>query len=309
MNSESISYFNRDIKFSGTLFIPESDQPCPVVVVVYPASSGEQTDPFFDHLKVELPKHGIGVLVFDRRGSGESQGNFETSDFDDLADDVVSAVEYLERRPEIDKAKIGLHGTSQGAWIAPIAAAKKPEIACIVAVSASGVTPAEQMDYGVAFHLHQYGYDQTIVKKVIDLRTLVNAYFRGDVSREQVVLELSRYENRPWFDQGYLFSSQELPVDVIQSKWHYEMDYEPLSVWKNIHQPTLFLFAEIDEWVPVDESMKRYKVATDHIQDATIRQIKDTNHLMSVSKNENTLDISREYLDVLVAWLVSRLKP
>jgi len=277
--------------------------------VVHPASGGEQTDPFYDHLKSALPNLGIAVLVFDRRGAGGSQGRFETADFDDLAEDVVSVVEYLESRNDIISSKIGLHGTSQGAWIAPIAAAKKPEIACVVAVSASGVTPAEQMDYGVAFHLERNGYDQLVIDKAIELRTLVNEYFRGHVFREQVALELSRYEDQPWFEMGYLFPSRKLPVDVTQSKWHYEMDYEPLSIWKKVSQPTLFLFAETDEWVPVETSMKNYKNATANMNDVTIHRIGGTNHLMSISQDENILDISGEYLDILLGWLASRLTP
>jgi len=309
MNSETISFFNQAIKFVGTLFKPEGRRPYPVIIVVHPASGGEQTDPFYDHLKSELPRRGIAVLVFDRRGSGGSQGKFETADFDDLAGDVVAAVEYLESRTDIIKSKIGLHGTSQGAWIAPIAAAKKPEIACIVAVSASGVTPAEQMDYGVAFHLGRNGYDRAVIDKVIELRTLVNEYFRGHVAMEYVRSALSVYESESWFGMAYLFPSGQLPTDVTQSKWHYEMDYEPLSIWKKVAQPTLFLFAETDEWVPVETSMKNYEAVTAHLKDVTIYRIGGTNHLMSMSPDENTLDISGEYLDILTGWLTSRLAP
>jgi len=36
-------------------------------------------------LKSELPEHRIAVFIFDRRGSGASEGDFETADFEDLA--------------------------------------------------------------------------------------------------------------------------------------------------------------------------------------------------------------------------------
>jgi len=308
MIHESVSFHNQDIKLAGTLYKPDEDGVYPAIVVVHPASEGEQTDPFYEHLKTELPKHGIAVLVFDRRGSGSSQGNFETADFDDLAGDVVATVEYLQARADINGSKIGLHGTSQGGWIAPHAAAKKLDIACVVAVSASGVSPAEQMDYGVSFHLEQDGYDLAIIGKAIELRTLVNEYFRGHLTREYVAEKLALYESEPWFRKGYLYPSQELPVDITQEKWHYEMDYEPLSIWKKVKQPTLFLFAEVDEWVPIGASMKNYKAATSHLSDVAIHQINKTNHLMSVSPDEDIRDISREYLDVLISWLMSKLK-
>jgi len=309
MIHETVSFQNKNIKLVGALCRPESTQPSPAVIAVHPASAGERTDPFYDHLKIELPKRGMAALIFDRRGIGESEGDFETADFGDLAEDVAAAVTYLESRTDIDGSKIGLHGTSQGAWIAPVAAMKKPEIASIVAVSACGVTPAEQMDFGVAFHLLQDGYDQTVINKVIQLRTLVNEYFRGHLAREYVAAELSRYEPESWFKNAYLFPSRDLPFDVTTSKWHYEMDYEPLSVWRTVHQPALFLFAGTDEWVPVEASMKNYQSATSHMDDVTLRRIDGTNHLMSVSSDEGTPDPSQEYLDVLLDWLTARLNP
>ena len=158
MITEEVSFSNQGIKLRGTLYKPQSNQPYPVAVAVHPASEGKQTGLFYGHLKSELPAHGIAVLVFDRRGSGDSEGDFETADFEDLASDVISAVEYLQTRADVDGTKIGLHGTSQGAWIAPIAAVRKPDIAFIVEVSASGVSPANQMNYGIAFHLKQDGF-------------------------------------------------------------------------------------------------------------------------------------------------------
>lgn len=308
MTQEPISFFNQKIKLEGTLYKPEGEPPHPAIVVVHPASGGERTDPFYDHLRSELPRHGMAVLLFDRRGTGSSEGNPQTADFHDLAGDVIAAVDRLASRRDIDPLRIGLHGTSQGAWIAPIAAARKREIACLVAVSACGVPPAEQMDYGVAFHLRQEGFDSAVVNKVLELRGLVNDYFRGNVSRDRVATELSRYESEPWFERSYLNSSHDLPVDPVKSLWHHQMDYEPLSIWKQVTQPTLFLFGEIDEWVPLEASMRNYRSATARLQDVTLKQIKGTNHLMSVSGDENVLEISPDYLSVLREWLTSRLR-
>jgi len=304
LKSEEIHFLNRDIKFVGTLYNPDSKPPYPAIVVVHTASGGERTDPFYNHVRAELPEHGIAVLIFDRRGAGASEGNFETADFEDLASDVIAGVDYLQARPDIHPNKIGLHGTSQGAWIAPLAAARKPDIACIVAVSASGVSPADQMNYGVAFHLEQAGFDRAVVEEAIRLRNLVNAYFRGRISREEAAATLSRFEHEPWYEQGYLYPSRELPADITQSKWHYEMDYEPLSIWKKVTQPALFLFAEADEWVPIGQSMVNYEGATSHLNDVTLKQIPGTDHLMRTQ----TGGISKEYQAILTDWLRCRLE-
>ena len=300
---EEIFFSSQNIRLAGTLYKPDATAPHPAVVAIHPASEAERTSSFYDHLKSELSRQGIAVLVFDRRGSGASEGDFETADFEELAGDVISAVEYLQTRPDIEKNKIGLHGTSQGAWIAPIAAARRPDIAFVVPVSGSGVSPAEQMNDGVAFHLEKDGYDEAVIRKAIDLRDLVNEYFRGRVSREEAAAQLNRFEHELWYGQAYLYRSGKLPADITQAKWHYEMDYEPLSVWERVTQPVLFLFAEVDEWVPVEQSMFNYRQATAHLSDVTVRQIRDADHLM----RNQTGEISREYLDVLVDWLTRRL--
>jgi len=299
MKTEPLTFGNCLFRLSGTLYKPNGDQPCPALIAVHPASQGEGAHPFHEHLKTGLPPRGIAVLVFDRRGSGGSEGDFETAGFEDLAGDVIAAVKYLQARSNIDRSGIGLHGTSQGGRIAPIAAAKHTEIPFIVAVSASGVSPAEQMDYGVTFHLERAGYDRSVVERVLRLRHLVNKYFRGHLSRTQVAAELRGVEHEPWFEMAYLYPAEELPDDVTQSKWHYEMDYEPLSIWKRVKQPSLFIFAELDEWVSIEQSMINYKKTTGHLDDFTFVRIDSTDHLMSSTASADESTISRDYLDIL----------
>jgi len=81
------------------------------------------------------------------------------------------------------------------------------------------------------------------------------------------------------------------------------MDYQPLSIWKKVKQSALFLFAEVDEWVPVGQSILNYQLATAHLNDVILKQIHGTDHLMRNPLGE----ISREYLNVLIGWLRSRL--
>src|SRR5215212_824793 len=109
MFPESLSFFNQNLKLEGTLYKPHSEPPYPAIVVVHPASGGERTNPFYDHLKSELPKHGMAVLLFDRRGTGSSEGNPQTADFHDLASDVIAAVDALASRRDIERSRIGLH--------------------------------------------------------------------------------------------------------------------------------------------------------------------------------------------------------
>jgi pimeloyl-ACP methyl ester carboxylesterase len=74
---------------------------------------------------------GYGVLMFDLRGHGSSQGDLCTGGIDE-ANDVLGAVDYLLSREDIDPRKIGALGISLGAQSALRGAAQTENIRAIV---------------------------------------------------------------------------------------------------------------------------------------------------------------------------------
>jgi hypothetical protein len=212
------------------------------------------------------------------------------------------------QRGDIDAQRIGVYGISQGAWIAPLVAALCPTIALLVIVSACGVTPAEQMTYSARTALEQKGYPDTIIDYVTALRQRIDAYYRGALSRALVQAEINNVRSEPWFPLAFV--KAELPEDVKRDKWFYELDYEPLVVWRQLQQPTLFIYGEHDAWVPIQESIRRYRAATVHMQDVTIEQIAGTDHLMtdlnSVTDASTSGRVSTSYITVLQTWLCQR---
>ncbi len=303
MIAEEVLFANQTVRLAGTLYKPESDIAYPALVVLHGASGGTRQHPFYQHLVTHLPECGFAVLLFDRRGSGQSGGDFETASFDTLARDGSAAVDYLRSRDDIDKSRIGLYGVSQGGWIAPLVAGLRSDIAFLVIVSGCGVSPARQMDYGAAYHLRLKGFTADTIAQAISLRNQVNEYYRGRLPREVVAAELDRVQSEPWFQEVYTDSSQELPEDVTQDKWWQELDYDPLPIWKQIQTPTLFLFAEDDQWVPVAESMSELQRAAVHIKDVTLIQISGTDHLMYKTHHQKAQTLSEEYIETLVTWL------
>lgn len=277
------------------------------MVVLHSADGGTRQYSFYQNLAERLPVQGIAVLLFDRRGSGNSGGEFSTASFDTLAEDGAAAVDYLRTRSDIDKEQIGLYGISQGGWIAPLVAGLRPEIAFLIIVSGCGVSPAEQMNYGVRYSLRQAGFSENVIERAVGLRNSVNAYYRGYIPRSAAAAELDRAQNEAWFPLTYLGRSERLPEDVTKSKWWYELDYDPLPIWQQIASPVLFLFAEDDQWVPIAESMSNYCLATAHITDVTMAQIEGANHLMSRVNHPEPLLISGDYFEKMLAWLTKRL--
>ena len=133
----------------GTLTLPSGSGRVPAMVVAHGASFGLRRAPIYDELVDVLLGMGIAVLRYDRRGEGESTGSAESVTLEELADDLVACVRLLHEHPRVHADRVGVWGFSQGGWVVALAAAAEPSIAGLVAVSASGTGPAEQMEYAV----------------------------------------------------------------------------------------------------------------------------------------------------------------
>ncbi len=78
-----------------------------------------------------LAQHGYGVLLMDARNHGDSEGDTITFGLKEVLD-VRAGLDYLLTRPDVDPARLGALGTSQGAVTLLLATAQYPEIkACL----------------------------------------------------------------------------------------------------------------------------------------------------------------------------------
>src|SRR5262249_31353091 len=123
-------------------------------------------------------KQGFAVLAYDKRGSGESTGNVEISDYEDLARDVTSAANFLRTRNEIARSKIGLVGRSEGAWVSTIAASHDAVIAFVIMSSGSAVKPYEQTVYWTRRALREKGLQEDRVEQAVNVKTRIWEFYR-----------------------------------------------------------------------------------------------------------------------------------
>jgi fermentation-respiration switch protein FrsA (DUF1100 family) len=79
-----------------------------------------------------LARHGYGVLMYDLRGHGESQGSWRALGWPDDRD-VEGALVFLRDRPEVDRDRIGLLGFSIGGQVGLRASALQEEIKAVIA--------------------------------------------------------------------------------------------------------------------------------------------------------------------------------
>ena len=85
-----------------------------------------------------LADHGYGVLLYDTRSQGESEGDLYTWGWD-AHQDVIAALDYVQHRSEVDSGRIGVLGLSAGAAIALRAGAETHDIAAVAGLLPQGV--------------------------------------------------------------------------------------------------------------------------------------------------------------------------
>ena len=91
-----------------------------------------------------LIRHGYGVLLFDRRGEGESGGDPNAFGWD--ADkDMNAAVAYLQQRPDVDRNRIGGIGLSVGGETLLQTAAESDGLKAVVADGAGSRSLREEL--------------------------------------------------------------------------------------------------------------------------------------------------------------------
>ena len=92
-----------------------------------------------------LVKHGYGVLLFDRRGEGASQGDGNMFGWGGERD-IFAALDFLEQRPDVDPARIGGIGLSVGGELMLHAAAQDQRLAAVVSEGAGTRSLPEELE-------------------------------------------------------------------------------------------------------------------------------------------------------------------
>ena len=108
-------------------------------VIVFPGRKNPQV-----HARM-LVQHGYGVLLFDRRGEGESDGESHGFGWGG-ARDIHAAVDFLEKKPDVEPGRIGGIGFSVGGEMMLEAAAENPGLAAVVTEGAGARSYKEGME-------------------------------------------------------------------------------------------------------------------------------------------------------------------
>lgn len=254
--SQDVRYANGDINLAAELLLPEAGGPHPAVVIAQGSGDSDRSSRWARDFAALFLGEGVAVLLTDKRGSGLSGGAWETSSLEALAGDTLAGAAFLRERPEIDPARIGVAGLSQGGKYAPLVGVMDADLAFVIGVSADAVTYGEQALHEMANMAREAGMPEPAVAGAVQIMSAAARYALNDdwpAYRES----LDAAVNEPWAPIAETFPTT--PDDPRWAFWRAAGPFDPMVYWPFVTQPSLILLGEDDESdnVAVEETVRR----------------------------------------------------
>jgi alpha-beta hydrolase superfamily lysophospholipase len=300
--TRDIAFQNGDVMLGGTLLLPQRTNQNPAILFLQ--GSGPEARFANRWLAQAFARAGIVALIYDKRGVGQSSGNWKTSGFEDLAADAVAGVRFLASLPQVNPAKIGIYGHSQGGTLAPVVAVQA-RVAFVIASAAMGGDPAAAEEYSIG---NSMGIASLPRKEAADARVFVHAIvdvaYRGAPRSELDALN-RKFRKRPWFFE---------PPPVDDFYWSLSRRialFHASAYWPRVKVPTLLLFGKNDKRVPplVSSSAILNALHAAGNNDVTLKMFPNADHVFALKAQHGGWPKHvPDYASSLIGWTQEKVR-
>ena len=314
VGEQDVQFENGEIRLAGTLVLPDGPGPHPAMVIVHGSGAADRHN-WEEHTK-HFPSLGVALLKFDKRGVGESAGNWLTASMPTLADDVLAGVKYLQQRSDINPKQVGVWGGSQGWTVGSLAAARSQgTVAFAIIISGAPEGQWEQEKYRVRMTLRQDKATKNTYDRVETLQTAMEKYLRTGEGET----ELRQLAETPHYKEvlDYVVKGGVLPPadHPIITWWRLNMDYQPLTIVPDIRCPVLSIWGEKDFLVDSHQAATMAASAfkkSEH-PDYTWKIFRDADHGLYLRKEpgpgwaKDGSQFAPGFIELMTEWLLDRV--
>ncbi len=301
-------------ELAGRLVMPAGDAPVPIAVLVH--GSERWSALTYSYWPRLLAAHGVGVFVYDKRGTGRSTGRY-SQDFNLLANDAVAALGEARRLAGPRAARIGFFGGSQAGWIAPLAATRSDAAFVAIGYGLADSPLAEDRDQ-VMLDLKRRGHGPEVLAKareVTDATAAVMASgFRDGYDALAAVKD--KYGREPWWkDMRGEFTGELANRPPLLLRWFGPLydegttwRHDPMPVLHALKVPLLWVLAGADREAPPEETRARLRAVAQAGGPVTLVEFPDTDHGMlefveSADGARERTRITEGYHALVVDWI------
>jgi pimeloyl-ACP methyl ester carboxylesterase len=308
-----------ETELAGRLIEPRGEGKRPLVVMVH---GSERTSALNSVYAYALAAQGISVFVYDKRGTGSSEGEY-TQNFELLAADAAAAFAQAKSMAGGHISRAGYFGGSQGGWVAPLAATHSP--ADFVAIGFGLVaSPIEEdreqmVSEARALGLDAHAFELIDALSAATSRLVLSGFAQGYDELDKVRNELAR---QPWSQQihgeysGQIvrLSDDELRrlgrarFDNVELIW----DYDSIGALERVNVPVLWVLAGEDREAPIETTRAALLQLQKAGKPIDVYLFPDTDHGMMefVTNPDGSRRMTRitdGYLRLLGDWIKGRV--
>lgn len=309
------------VRLAGTLTLPpQNAQRFPAIVLIAGSGRNARNEEFgsghepFLVLADTLTRQGYAVLRYDKRGIAQSTGDYSAATTVDFTSDAAAAVAYLRGRPDIDGARVGLVGHSEGGNIAAMLAGKDPGLAFIVmmapaAISGDVLVAEQNRRMGIADGETREAAAQTYrLERRLYAAIATSRDSQEAQARVRAILGSAKpAPSQAEVKQAIHFS--ELPY------MRFILAYDPRPALAAVRVPALAVCGSRDLIAPPDLDIAALRKALARDRDATIVEIPGLNHFFqhahSGSRQEfATIEetLAPEALSAISGWIAKHAR-
>ena len=313
---------------AGTLVMPSERRDSPLAVLVSGTGPIDRDVTFVGHALFRVLAHaladaGIASLRFDKRGVGESGGDFSSAGPDDFVADVVGAMEYVVGQTRFTNERVGLIGHSEGGMVALTTAAKRPGAPFCVLLASPLLSGKDNLVRSFAL-LARGGLerDSTFDRYVSELETLVEVA-RSGIARESRTraLDLAAslapriFNERTKVILGASALSGPEFLSLLSSPCLDTcLSWNPSRIVPHVRCPVLVVYGTKDVQAPALENLAAARLQIERLgrSDWVVRELGEMNHAFQrcetgMPDEYACIDhvMGHEVVGEVVAWIAS----
>ena len=303
------------ITLAGTLTSPRGNDKYPAVILLTGSGAQNRNEEIFGHqpfkvLADYLTKNGIVVLRYDDRGTGESEGVFETSTIEDFSKDAISAFNFLKEQRQVDVNKIGIIGHSEGGLIAQLLAAQAVPHLSFIATLAG---PAISIDKLMVEQLYAIGKAQGMSETNLAAARKINEknfqIVKSDLNETDAYQALRDNMKEVLGGRENEQTRREL-LTMLAPAYRYFLRIEPERFLPQIHVPMFAAFGSLDVQVPANQNLKSLFDLLPKNSKTMLKEYPELNHLFQKAKTGSVSEYAQieetfneEVLEDLANWI------
>jgi uncharacterized protein len=315
-----------NITLAGTLTVPEGEGPFPAAVLIAGSGPHDRDETIVGHkpflvLSDHLTRNNIAVLRYDKRGIGDSEGNYMSATSDDFASDAQSALTYLKIQEFINPNLAGLIGHSEGGLVAPMVAAKHSDLVdFVVLLAAPGVPGHELLLLQSEKILEFSGESEESIQNSLKLQLELYRTVLEESNPDKAAKRIEDAIHRVYADlddddkSGSMTEEQLIKTSMaFNTPWfRYFLRFNPQTVLQNTLCPVLAIWGSQDIQVIPEQNLPPVARALANAgnPDVTLRVFPDLNHLFQTAKTGNITEyaqieetFSPKALNVISEWI------